>query len=66
MIQPREGETLELEELRDYLREFLSGYKLPRAMTLVPEIPRNATGKAQYPRAKELMLEAMSAKGANA
>src|SRR4051794_8223994 len=30
VVQPREGETLELEELRDYLREFLSGYKLPR------------------------------------
>ncbi|MCX6396026.1 MAG: acyl-CoA synthetase [Propionibacteriales bacterium] len=58
VIQPREGETLELEELREYLREFLSGYKLPRTMTLVPEIPRNATGKAQYPRAKELLLEA--------
>ena len=66
VIQPREGETLELAGLRDYLREFLSGYKLPRTMTLVPEIPRNATGKAQYPRAKELMLEALSAKGANA
>jgi 3-oxocholest-4-en-26-oate---CoA ligase len=35
-------------------------------MTLVPEIPRNATGKAQYPRAKELILEALSAKGADA
>jgi acyl-CoA synthetase (AMP-forming)/AMP-acid ligase II len=58
VIQPREGETVELEELREYLREFLSGYKLPRALTLVPEIPRNATGKAQYPRAKELLLAA--------
>ncbi|MFL6174278.1 MAG: acyl-CoA synthetase [Marmoricola sp.] len=58
VIQPREGQNVELEELRDFLREFLSGYKLPRALTFVPEIPRNATGKAQYPRAKELMLEA--------
>jgi len=66
VIQPREGETLELTELRDYLREFLSGYKLPRMMTLVPEIPRNATGKAQYPRAKELLLEARNAEEANA
>jgi acyl-CoA synthetase (AMP-forming)/AMP-acid ligase II len=66
VIQPREGETVELEELRDYLREFLSGYKLPRTMTLVPEIPRNATGKAQYPRAKELLLEAKAKEGATA
>ncbi len=65
VIQPREGETVELDELREFLREFLSGYKLPRALTLVPEIPRNATGKAQYPRAKELLLEAKAAEGAS-
>ena len=66
VVQPREGATVELEELRDFLREFLSGYKLPRAVTFVPEIPRNATGKAQYPRAKELMLEAKAKEGASA
>ncbi len=60
VVQPREGANVELDELRDFLREFLSGYKLPRTMTLVPEIPRNATGKAQYPRAKELLLQAQS------
>ena len=65
VIQPREGMTVELEELRDFLREFLSGYKLPRAMTFVPEIPRNATGKAQYPQAKELMLQAKAQEGTN-
>ena len=57
VVQAREGHTVELEELRDFLRASLSGYKLPRALTLVPEIPRNATGKAQYPRAKEMALE---------
>jgi acyl-CoA synthetase (AMP-forming)/AMP-acid ligase II len=66
VVQPREGQSLELEDLREFLREFLSGYKLPRAMTLVAEIPRNATGKAQYPRAKELLLEAKAAEGAHA
>ncbi len=66
VVQPREGETVELDELREFLREFLSGYKLPRALTLVPEIPRNATGKAQYPRAKELLLEAQNKEGAKA
>jgi acyl-CoA synthetase (AMP-forming)/AMP-acid ligase II len=57
VVQVREGETVELDELRDFLRSSLSGYKLPRALTIVPEIPRNATGKAQYPRAKELVLQ---------
>uniref|UniRef100_UPI002B26CEB7 AMP-binding protein n=1 Tax=Nocardioides sp. TaxID=35761 RepID=UPI002B26CEB7 len=56
VVQPREGQTVELDDLREYLRAHLSGYKLPRSLTLVPEIPRNATGKAQYPRAKEMIL----------
>ena len=56
VVQPREGETVGLDELRSFLRTSLSGYKLPRALALVEEIPRNATGKAQYPRARELAL----------
>ncbi|MCX6402278.1 MAG: acyl-CoA synthetase [Propionibacteriales bacterium] len=66
VIEPRPGATIELEELRTFLRTHLSGYKLPRALTLVPEVPRNATGKAQYPRAKELALENRTSAGANA
>jgi 3-oxocholest-4-en-26-oate---CoA ligase len=54
VVQPREGATPDLEELRSFLRTSLSGYKLPRAMTLVDEIPRHATGKANYPKAAEL------------
>jgi 3-oxocholest-4-en-26-oate---CoA ligase len=60
VIELREGASLELEELREFLRASLSGYKLPRAMTVVPEIPRNATGKAQYPRAKEMVLQSQT------
>ena len=62
VIQPREGAEVDLDDLRTFLRASLSGYKLPRAMTLVDEIPRNATGKAQYPKAKELALASFAAK----
>jgi acyl-CoA synthetase (AMP-forming)/AMP-acid ligase II len=62
VVQPRDGATVELEELRTFLRQHLSGYKLPRAVTLVREIPRNATGKAQYPKAKEIALASFAAK----
>ena len=48
-------------ELREYLRAHLSGYKLPRSLTVVDTIPRNATGKAQYPAAKEMALAAQAA-----
>jgi acyl-CoA synthetase (AMP-forming)/AMP-acid ligase II len=61
-VQVREGASVELDELREFLRDSLSGYKLPRALTIVPEIPRNATGKAQYPRAKELVLASQAAR----
>jgi acyl-CoA synthetase (AMP-forming)/AMP-acid ligase II len=56
VVELREGTTLELDDLRTFLRAHLSGYKLPRALTLVDQVPRNATGKAQYPKAKELAL----------
>ena len=62
VIELREGETLELEDLRAFLREFLSGYKLPRALTIVDQVPRNAAGKAQYPAAKELAIAGFAAK----
>ena len=62
VVELREGETLELEDLRSFLRQYLSGYKLPRMLTLVDQIPRNAAGKAQYPRAKELALAGFAAK----
>lgn len=56
VVQLREGEGLDLDGLREFLRTALSGYKLPRALTIVPEVPRNATGKAQYPAAKEMAM----------
>ncbi|MCW2775610.1 MAG: AMP-dependent synthetase and ligase [Nocardioides sp.] len=61
VVELREGETLELEDLRTFLRSHLSGYKLPRSLTIVDRIPRNATGKAQYPAAKELALAGFAA-----
>lgn len=61
VVELREGTALELEELRTFLRSHLSGYKLPRSLTVVDRIPRNATGKAQYPAAKEMALATQAA-----
>ena len=62
VVHPRDGETVTLDDLRSFLRSQLSGYKLPRSITLVDEIPRNAAGKAQYPRAKQLVLASIASK----
>lgn len=54
VIQSRSDAPPTLEDLRNHLRSLLSGYKLPRSVAFVDEIPRSATGKANYPAAKEL------------
>jgi acyl-CoA synthetase (AMP-forming)/AMP-acid ligase II len=56
IIELRADTTLELADLRSFLRASLSRYKLPRSMTLVAKVPRNPAGKAQYPRAAELAV----------
>ncbi len=61
VIQARDGREPTLDELNAHLRSRLSGYKLPRSMTLVPEIPRHATGKANYPAARQIATDARSA-----
>ncbi|MEO9140328.1 MAG: AMP-binding protein, partial [Jatrophihabitans sp.] len=58
VIEPREGHVIELDALRDFLRASLSGFKLPRYLCLVAEVPRTATGKANYPVATDLALSA--------
>ncbi len=54
VIQARSDLPPTLDSLREHLRPLLSGYKLPRSVAYVDEIPRSATGKANYPAAKEL------------
>ncbi|MEV7398226.1 acyl-CoA synthetase [Aeromicrobium sp. NPDC092404] len=54
VIQSRSEEPPTLEDLQGHLRKLLSGYKLPRSVAYVDEIPRTATGKANYPAAKEI------------
>ena len=39
------GQSLTIEELRDFAGENLARYKLPRRLEIVPALPRNATGK---------------------
>jgi 3-oxocholest-4-en-26-oate---CoA ligase len=56
VVELRDGHSLGLDELRTFLRASLSGYKLPRAMTVVGKVPRNPAGKAQYPQAREMAL----------
>jgi acyl-CoA synthetase (AMP-forming)/AMP-acid ligase II len=43
----REGETATEAELRDFARERLADFKVPRKIVFLDEIPKGATGKMQ-------------------
>ncbi|NGQ93588.1 long-chain-fatty-acid--CoA ligase [Brevibacillus sp. SYP-B805] len=45
VIVPKPGQTITLEELQSFCRKSLASYKIPRAMFLAEQLPRNASGK---------------------
>jgi malonyl-CoA/methylmalonyl-CoA synthetase len=46
-VVTRAGAALSLEDLQAFARERLAAYKVPRALRLLPALPRNAMGKVQ-------------------
>ncbi len=45
VLQP--GAAIEKQEIQDFCRGHLAGYKLPRLIRFLPELPRTASGKIQ-------------------
>ena len=45
IVVMRDGEGAEAEELIDFCRQKLAGYKIPRSVDTIAELPRNASGK---------------------
>jgi fatty-acyl-CoA synthase len=65
-VRLREGELVSAEELRDYCRDQIAHYKIPRYFKFVDEFPTTVTGKVQkfimrQQSIQELGLEAASA-----
>ncbi|HVE68345.1 MAG TPA: acyl-CoA synthetase, partial [Solirubrobacteraceae bacterium] len=52
VIVPRSGKIDE-KEIKSYVKEHLAGYKVPRDVQFVDELPRNATGKVLKRELKE-------------
>jgi acyl-CoA synthetase (AMP-forming)/AMP-acid ligase II len=44
-VVPRGGKQLDESELKAYVKSNLAGYKVPKAIVFLDELPRNATGK---------------------
>jgi len=41
----RDGETADAEALREFCRDRLAAFKVPKAVEIVPRLPRTASGK---------------------
>jgi malonyl-CoA/methylmalonyl-CoA synthetase len=50
----RNGNVLELEELRVWAKERIAGHKVPTLLLLLEALPRNAMGKVTKPKIREL------------
>jgi acyl-CoA synthetase (AMP-forming)/AMP-acid ligase II len=53
LLQPRPGCHPSLAALQEHAREQIAGYKVPRHLLLVEEVPRLPNGKPDYRSAKE-------------
>jgi long-chain acyl-CoA synthetase len=57
-IQPRPGSAPDPDALRTWMRERLAGYKVPRRLEFLPELPRDSMGKVFKRRLREQFLAA--------
>jgi fatty-acyl-CoA synthase len=59
-IQLREGAALTADQVRQFCRERIAYFKVPRYIRFVREFPMTATGKVQKFRMREAMVEELS------
>lgn len=57
VVQPRSGRTVDLESVQAHCRTRIAGYKIPRQLTVVAEVQRSPSGKADYPWAKGIAMQ---------
>jgi acyl-CoA synthetase (AMP-forming)/AMP-acid ligase II len=56
VVAARAGKTLTLDGVQQQAREQIAGYKVPRELHVVTEIPRAPSGKPNYSAAKDMAL----------
>jgi fatty-acyl-CoA synthase len=45
VVVTKDGADLSADEVKEYVKSNLAGYKVPRDVEFIDELPRNATGK---------------------
>ncbi|MAT95478.1 MAG: AMP-binding protein [Halioglobus sp.] len=56
VVSTRNGADLSLEAAQEEARKHIAGYKIPRELHIVEEVPRAPSGKPSYPKALEIAL----------
>jgi fatty-acyl-CoA synthase len=56
VIATAPGASISREDVAAYVRSRLASYKAPRALVVMPEIPRTVQGKIDYPKVREYAL----------
>jgi fatty-acyl-CoA synthase len=62
----KEGQTLEAEELKEYVRTHMAKHKTPKYVDFVDGFPMNAAGKVLKYKMREMAVEKLNLQGANA
>ncbi len=57
IVQPRAGRTVDLDELRTFLRDRLGGVKTPKQFEVWPDLPRSKVGKILKRDIKQRLLD---------
>jgi acyl-CoA synthetase (AMP-forming)/AMP-acid ligase II len=57
VVQVRPETAPTLEELQEHCRSSIAGYKVPRSLLLVDAVPRQPSGKPDYPTTKQLVAD---------
>jgi fatty-acyl-CoA synthase len=63
LVQLRPGAALSARQIREYSAESIARFKAPRAVVFCERIPRHASGKADYGRARQMAESAVPATG---
>ncbi len=59
----KSGQSLDERDVIEEARRHIAGYKLPKHVIAVPEVPRAPNGKADYKTAKQLAAQALGVAG---
>ena len=56
LVQRLDGSEVSEDELRDFTRGLISGYKVPKQVFFVPQVPRTPVSKVDYRASSDLAL----------